>query len=153
MMNYGCFWGSNADLHGPIDPPDRVNHLIQPFRNPEGLVCWNDNIKLAFTFTLLALQILLLIWFVMIVRVALKVLRGGEAEDSRSDDEGEDEDREDIQEKKDVIFEKPPRKDKVGVDAINPGNHKTSPNRRFRKAVSAASGVALHSDRKELLGR
>ena len=156
IMNYGCFWGSNSDLHGPIDPPDRFSYLAQPFLDSEGLVCWNDRIKWAFMFTLLALQVLLLIWFGMIVRVALKVLRGGEADDSRSDDEGEDEDQEDIHKEiseRDVIFEEPPLEEEVGVEAINLGNRKTSPNRRFRKGGGAASGVTLHSDRKELLGR
>ena len=158
VMNYGCYWGPTSDLQGPIEPPDRFTHLIQPFRDPEGLVCWNDNIKWAFLFALLALQVILLVWFGMIVRVALKVLRGGEAEDPRSDDEEEDEGQdEDIQEKKNCErnfpVEEPPLEEEVGVEAINLGNRKTSPNRRFRKGGGAASGVTLHSDRKELLGR
>ena len=158
LINYGCYWGSASDLHGPIDPPDRFNHLIQPFRGSEGLVCWNNNIKWAFMFTLLALQVIFLLWFGMIIRVALKVLRGGEAEDSRSDDEGDEEDQDDnIQEKdyyeNELPLEEPPLEEEVGVEAINLGNRKTSPTRRFRKGGGAASGVTLHSDRKELLGR
>ncbi len=108
-------------------------------------------------FTLLALQVILLLWFGMIVRVTLKVFRGGEAVDSRSDDEGEDEEEDDhVQEKKiheKAFLEEPPLEEEVGLEDINFVNHKTSPNRRFRKGGGAASGVALHSDRKELLGR
>ena len=157
IMSYGCYWGSRSDLHGPIDPPDRFNHLIQPFRDPEGFVCWNDNIKWAFMFALLALQVILLIWFAMIVRVALKVLRGGEAEDSRSDDEEDDEEEDDyIKEKKNCehdFLQEAPLEEDVGVEAINLGNRKISPNRRYRKGGGTSSGVTLHSDRKELLGR
>lgn len=157
IINYGCFWGPASDLHGPIDPPDRFSHLIQPFRDPEGIVCWNDKIKWSFMVALLALQVVLLLWFCMIVQVALRVLRGGQAEDSRSDVEGENEEDDHTQEKKihkeDILLEEPPLEEEVGVEDMNLGNRKTSPNRRFRKGGGAASGVTLHSDRKELLGR
>lgn len=75
-ITYGCDLGSTEDLKGPFDPKDRSTHLIDPFRDPKGVVCWNNNIKYAFIYTLLALQVLLRIWFGMIVKVALKVLRG-----------------------------------------------------------------------------
>lgn len=156
---YGCFWGSASDLHGPIDPPDLFNHLLQPFRDPEGLVCWNDRIKWMFLSTLLILQIILLIWFGMIVKVARKVLRGGEADDVRSDGEDaeEDEDLDDPCEKdpyeEDVAADIPPLEEEVGVDAINLKSRKTSPGRRYMKVGSTASGVTIPSDRKELLGR
>ncbi|KAL8745162.1 MAG: hypothetical protein Q9190_002665, partial [Brigantiaea leucoxantha] len=93
-ITYGCYWGSNKDLQGPIEVPHDFNHLLQPFLNPQGLVCWDNRIKWTFITALLALQVILLIWFGMIMRVALKVIRGGEAEDSRSDDEGSDNDEE-----------------------------------------------------------
>lgn len=158
---YGCYWGSASELYGPIDPPDTLDHLTQPFRNPEGLVCWNDKVKWIFLVTLLTLQILMLIWFGMIIKVALKVLRGGEAEDSRSDDEGsEEEEQENISaplvnewHETPVAIEVPPLEEEVGVEAINLSAAKTSPARRFRKGGSTASGVTIPSDRKELLGR
>lgn len=157
IINYGCYWGPTSVLNGPIDTPDGFSHLIQPFHDPEGFVCWNDKIKWSFLIALLALQVILLLWFGMIVRVALKVLRGGEAEDSRSDDEGENEEDDYIQEKKiqekDFLLEEPPLEEDVGVEDMNLGIRKTSPNKRFRKGGGAASGVTLHSDRKELLGR
>lgn len=161
-ITYGCYRGSNADLEGPLDVPNDVDHLTQPFRDPGGLVCWNNNIKWAFLATLLALQVILLIWFGMIIRVALKVLKGGEAEDSRSDDEGSDEhDAAEEDERWENIrtcieprpIEVPPLEEDVGVEAISLIMHKTSPTRKFRKAGSTASGVHLPSDRKELLGR
>lgn len=48
---------------------------------------------MGFIFLLLALQVLTLMWFYMIIGVAVKVIKGGQAEDTRSDDEdSEDED-------------------------------------------------------------
>jgi hypothetical protein len=45
---------------------------------------------MAFIALLAALQGLLLLWFTMIVRLAVRVIRGSHAEDDRSDDEDED---------------------------------------------------------------
>ncbi len=90
------------------------------------------------------------------MRVAWRVINGGTAEDSRSDDEG-DEDSE--HEEVDTIHapqvaELAPFEEEVGVESIHLKG-RTSPARRFRKANGSASGVMLpgHSDRKELLGR
>lgn len=167
-ITYGCYSGSSANLKGPIDVPEDVDHLLQPFRDPEGLVCWNNGIKWAFLTALLALQVLLVIWFGMIIRVALKVLNGGEAEDSRSDDEGsdegqdfEEEDDDEVQRHSEIktcvntrpIEVPPPLEEEVGVDAINLNARKTSLSRKYRKSGITASGVHLPSDRKELLGR
>ncbi|KAL9028853.1 MAG: hypothetical protein Q9196_002840 [Gyalolechia fulgens] len=161
-IRYGCYRGSNANLEGPLDVPNDFHHLLQPFRDPEGLVCWNDNIKWAFLGTLLALQVLLLMWFGMIVRVALVVLKGGEADDSRSDDEGSDgetaiegkgrwENIKTCMEGRPI--EVPPLEEEVGLESINLLSPKASPSRKYRKIGSTASGVHLPSDRKELLGR
>lgn len=159
-IKYGCYWGPSSNLQGPIDPPDVFNHLIQPFKNPEGLVCWDNKIKWIFLSSLLALQMLLLIWFGMIIRVACKVIRGGEAEDSRSDDEledGQDENDSDSCEKQDFVhelaIEVPPLEEEVGIEGISLSALRKTPSRRFRKGGGTASGVTIPSDRKELLGR
>lgn len=102
----------------------------------------------------------------MILRVAYKVLRGGEAEDSRSDDEleeGNDEREPDPPEKEEdmineheevLAIEVPrPLEEEVGVEAINLSSSRKSSSRRFRKGGGNASGVTIPSDRKELLGR
>ena len=158
-IEYGCYSGGAQNVTGPFVIPDGYGHLIDPFRDPKGLVCWNDNIKMAFLYVLLALQFILLVWFGMIMKVAMKVLRGGEAEDSRSDDEDE-EDAEEIEEQskdRKRTYEKPielaPFEEEVGVEGISLRNQRSSPARRFRKGGGMASGVTLHSDRKELLGR
>lgn len=159
-ITYGCYWGSTSNLKGPIDPPDVFNHLTQPFRDPQGLVCWDNKIKWTFLCILLALQVLLLIWFGMIIRVACKVIRGGEAVDSRSDDEEETEmDENDADPYKEKVYEHEnsievlPLEEEVGVEALNLSTPRKGPSRIFRKGGGAASGVTIPSDRKELLGR
>ncbi|KAL8972953.1 MAG: hypothetical protein Q9183_000254 [Haloplaca sp. 2 TL-2023] len=165
-ITYGCYAGSNANLKGPMDVPGDVSHLIQPFTDPQGLVCWDNSIKWAFLIALLALQVILLIWFGMIIRVALKVLKGGEAEDSRSDDEGSD--GEEMDDEGEDCFQQlhscktymdghpievAPLEEEVDADSINLSTRKTTTNRKYKKPGSTASGVHLPSDRKELLGR
>jgi hypothetical protein len=46
---------------------------------------------------LIFLQAIVFVWFFMIVRVAMKVLQGEEAEDVRSDEEDEEEETEELQ--------------------------------------------------------
>lgn len=166
-ITYGCYRGASANLEGPGHVPNDFNHLVQPFKDPQGLVCWNNGIKWAFLATLLTLQVILLIWFGMIIRVALKVLKGGEAEDSRSDEEESDE--ENIDEKgekghfqsgsqrnvstKGHSLGLLPLEEEVGVESIHLIARNKSPNSIYRKVGSTSSGVHLPSDSKELLGR
>ena len=147
----GCYWGPTNKLHGPIDPPDNFGHLLQPFLNPVGLVCWNPSIKWSFIVMLLGLQVILILWFVMIIRVAVKVIRGGEAEDSRSDDEEDNEKREVHRLEERYPHNDAPIEEDVGAEAIT--YRRTSPPKIFRKGGGATSGVTIPSDRKELLGR
>ena len=154
-INLGCYWGSNEDLHGPFHTPDRFGHLLQPFKDPAGMVCWTLQVRWIFVGMLLCLQIILCIWFGMIMRVAWKVLQGGEeADDPRSGDEDGGEGEHFAQPlmaqlKADAFIEVPPLEEEVGVESINLTGHKS----RYRKGTGTASGVTLHSDRKELLGR
>ena len=159
--NQGCYWGPSNNLHGPLEPPNSFGYLIQPFRDQKGLVCWNTTVRWMFLSMLAMLQVILLVWFGMIIRVASKVIKGGEAEDSRSDDEEEGVEglsvcistfTEDKQFQLPPI-EIPPLEEEVGVEALDFSSRRASPARRYRKSAGAASGVALHSDRKELLGR
>ena len=162
MTNFGCYRGKNGNITGPFPPPDRLGHLFEPFRDPEGVVCFNNAIKWGFLSALLFLQGITIVWFSMILRVAMTVLRGGAADDVRSDDEGDEDEREEIHEKIIHAMEEhieefddaqQPFEEEVGVEAINLKS-RTS-NAKYRKSTSQASGVSLpgHSDRKELLGR
>jgi len=75
----------------------------------------------------------------------VKVLRGGQADDVRSDDEGEEE-----------LDEHEVLEEEVGVESIIlKGRVSNASKTRYKKSASSATGVSLpgHSDRKELLGR
>ncbi|POR38402.1 TRAM/LAG1/CLN8 domain-like protein [Tolypocladium paradoxum] len=145
IMPSGCFRGPNSNLIGPEDPPAGLSYLVEPFINSTGRVCYNGIVKWAFLTPLLLLQVITIIWFTMIVRVAIKVIRGDGAEDTRSDDEAEDEDE--------FIYEEAqPLEEEVGVEALD---LKSWERRTGVKRQGSSSGVSLpgHSDRKELLGR
>jgi acyl-CoA-dependent ceramide synthase len=156
-IRYGCYKGRNGAIEGPFPAPDKFGHLIDPFVNPEGVVCWNDKIKWGFLSALLFLQGITLMWFWMIIKVAIRVLRGGEADDIRSDDEGDND--ESVHKNVDEQLpqaELPPYEEEVGVEAINlRGRTSNATKNRYRKGTSSATGVSIpgHSDRKELLGR
>lgn len=90
-LPYGCYSGITAEMISANPYPDNWGHLLSPFRDINGPVCMNRRIKWIFLSFLLFLQGLSLIWFTMVIRVALGVLRGKNAEDSRSDDEDEEE--------------------------------------------------------------
>ncbi|KAJ3499052.1 hypothetical protein NLG97_g627 [Lecanicillium saksenae] len=144
IMPSGCFTGTNSNLVGPQQPPEGLGYLLEPFYNSTGRVCYNETVKWAFLAPLLVLQLITIVWFTMIIRVAIKVLRGDGAEDSRSDDEEEEEEEE-------FIYEEALEED-VGVEALD---FKNWERRSGIKRQANSSGVSLpgHSDRKELLGR
>jgi very-long-chain ceramide synthase len=177
-IKYGCYSGSDENLSGPNDVPGDWDHLTQPFRDPEGLVCWNERVTWVFLGMLLALHCLVLMWFAQIVRVAYKVLSGQPAEDTRSDDE-DDEEEEEEDEKEVVVTEKGQllnghaeqgsfiEKEVLSTEReyVNSGTTRkasggggSSPGKRRssrRRGEGHSSGVNLlaGSDRKELLGR
>jgi acyl-CoA-dependent ceramide synthase len=145
----GCYRGSQSNLTGPSPVPNDWVHVLEPFRDPEGLVCFYDFIRKSFLYALLALQVLTIFWFMMIIRIAVRVLQGANADDDRSDDEGGEEEEE---EEEFVYAEAQPLEEEVGVEAIDLRGWER---RAGFKRAATTSGVSLpgHSDRKELLGR
>lgn len=166
-ITYGCYKGSTQNLEGPFPVPNDWEHLTWPFRDPVGLVCWNDNIKLGFLSMLLALQVIMLMWFALIVKVAYKVLSGQGADDNRSDDEDDEEEeekektparvlREKMLDSSHVSAEGQPmiEKEVFSTDAnFTNASARKSPKRRDGNAQSSGINVLGSSDRKELLGR
>lgn len=149
----GCYIGKMGSITGPFPTPDKYSHLAGPFTNSEGIICWTDTIRLSFVAALLFLQVLTLIWFSMICKVAAKVLRVGTADDTRSDDEDEDETLEEHEE----LEELQPFEEEVGVESLNLGCRTTvratgNRKRKIVKSSGSASGVSI-PDRKQLLGR
>lgn len=143
------------------------SNLVKGYTDREGPVCWNPTIRYSFLSLLLSLQALIFIWFIMIVRVVYKVIRGQPADDVRSDDEGDGEeegDEEDAEEELERVVHHPinsaktgvewtPVEQEVGVEALTFSKRRE---RTSRSTVgSRASGISIpgHGDRKELLGR
>ncbi|WEW55537.1 TRAM superfamily transporter protein [Emydomyces testavorans] len=89
-LPFGCYSGATGQKLVDVNP-NSWEALIYPFQNINGPICMSPRIKWAFLALLLFLQVLSLIWFGMILRVAINVLRtGSAAEDTRSDDEDEE---------------------------------------------------------------
>jgi very-long-chain ceramide synthase len=104
-MSIGCYNSNTGKLVSTEGGNSVLANVLQPFNDPDGLVCYNHAIEYGFLALLLALQVLLLIWFGMVLRVAYGVLTGKSASDSRSDDEG-DEDEDECLEDDDFAAEK-----------------------------------------------
>lgn len=150
LIPSSCYTGANDSLVGPFPVPTGYAHMLEPFIKSNGRVCYDTAIMWCFLTPLLLLQVLLVIWFAMIVRVAVKVLRGDGAEDNRSDDEAGDEEEE---EEDEFIYEEAEAlQEEVGTDSLD---WKSWERRHGVKIQGNSSGVSLpgHSDRKELLGR
>ncbi|KAI6089143.1 longevity assurance proteins LAG1/LAC1 [Hypoxylon rubiginosum] len=142
-----CYRGPSTNLTGPFPIPDGWRHWLEPFHDPEGTVCFSPSVEWGFLYCLLGLQVITIFWFCMIIKVALRVLKGDGADDTRSDDEAEEEEEEEFE-----YEEAQPLEEEVGVESID---LKGWERRSGVKRGASSSGVSLpgHSDRKELLGR
>ncbi|KAK3374841.1 TLC domain-containing protein [Podospora didyma] len=145
LVSFGCYSGNMNDRKGPLPVPDGWSHVFEPFLKPEGLVCWNDNTTFFFLFCLLFLQVITIMWFLEIVRIAARVLKGGSAEDTRSDDEAE-EDEEEFE-----YHDLQPIKEEVGVEQIDLHGWGRRNNGHNKAGVTTSSSVSLPG--KELLNR
>ncbi|KAI2615002.1 longevity assurance proteins LAG1/LAC1 [Hypoxylon sp. NC1633] len=141
-----CFRGPNSNITGPFPAPDGWGHYLEPFSDFEGTVCFSEPIRWGFLYCLLALQAITIFWFFMIIQVAVRVIKGTGADDTRSDDEVEED-----EEFESEYEEAQPLEEEVGVESIDLKGWE----RRTGVKRGASSGVSLpgHSDRKELLGR
>ncbi|KAI1291154.1 longevity-assurance protein [Xylaria venustula] len=149
-MPTSCYEGPADNLQGPLPVPEGRSYLLEPFRDSMGVVCMTEGIRTVFLSYLLLLQAIMIPWSAAIVRVAMQVVRGDNAEDVRSDDEEEED--EEIEDEK-AGFEDPQIiEEEVGVEVIDFDAWKR---RSGVKATARASGASLsrHSDRKELLNR
>jgi very-long-chain ceramide synthase len=150
LITPACYRGTADKLEGPFPVPDDRSHLLDPFRDPAGTVCFNSNITLGFLSSLLFLQAIQILWFFFIFRVLIRVLRGDSAEDVRSDIEEEEE--EDVEEEVFGYEEAQPLEEDVGVEDID---LKGWERRTSVKGAASSSGVSLYgnSRRKEFLNR
>ncbi|PGH27087.1 hypothetical protein AJ80_01274 [Polytolypa hystricis UAMH7299] len=87
VMPHGCYSRATGERFTTDGISNNWSHLLLPFQSADGPICMSPRIKWVFLSFLAFLQILSLIWFTMVLRVAVSVLRTGGAEDTRSDDE------------------------------------------------------------------
>lgn len=152
IIGDACYVGGMNDLRGPLPiPREGWSHVFEPFYDHTGYVCFGRNARNTFLSALLFLQFITIIWFGMIVRVAIKVLKGAGAEDTRSDDEDDG----DQEEEEDVDDEGQPLEVEAGVEDIDlkAWERRTGVSKTKRTGTSTGISLPGHSDRKELLNR
>lgn len=87
-MAYGTYSLATGELLFQDSNDDVLSNIFQPFLDPLAKsVAFNANIRQLFLGLLLLLQFITIAWFIMIVRVIVRMVRGEGATDSRSDDE------------------------------------------------------------------
>lgn len=87
-LTYGCYAGSTGEFIS-AEPPNSFAYMLGPYFSLDNPICFNSTLKWMFLGLLLIIESLSIVWFSMIVRVAYGVICGGNAEDSRSDEEDE----------------------------------------------------------------
>lgn len=94
----------------------------------------------------------MIMWSVAIVQVAIRVLRGGSAEDVRSDDEEEEVVEEKERKEESELLISKVIEEEVGVESID---FKAWKRRVGSRDATSSTGISLpgHSDRKEFLDR
>lgn len=113
--------------------------MLEAFLNPSGTICYSDGIRWGFLGALGFLQVLTISWFLLILQVAIRVVKGIGADDIRSEDEDEGE----LEEKENTF---------QGGAPVDPEAWKRRANVRGN-ATSSGVGLLESWDRKELLGR
>ncbi|TVY55617.1 Sphingosine N-acyltransferase-like protein FUM18 [Lachnellula cervina] len=93
LITPACYKGTADQLEGPLPLPNGWSHLLEPFRDLAGTVCFNNNMMFGFLCFLLFIQILQIMWSISIFRIVVRVLQGNNAEDVRSDMEDEEEEQ------------------------------------------------------------
>ncbi|KAH7112827.1 TLC domain-containing protein [Dendryphion nanum] len=140
---------------------DIWGNILKAYTDRNGPICWNPTIRYGFLSLLVSLQVLLVLWFVMILKVVWRVVTGRGADDVRSDDECEEDELsvdDDLNTPINAIkagHEWVPVEQEVGVEALTFTRASPSVRKSKRTSGSRSSGMSIagHGDRKELLGR
>lgn len=166
VVPIACFSAKDGSFVSDDGGTAIVKNILQPYRDPGGLLCHNERIGPVFLALLLMLQIITIIWFGMILRVAYRVLSGkGGAEDLRSEDECEEE-IPDLSLKANrgplesyavqpcPSLSPPHIEEEADVESLHFSRH-SNPKRHYRKTGGRTTGISIsgHGDKKELLGR
>lgn len=122
-----------------------VWRYIEPFFDQKGTICLDKKVKWVFLSMLLMLQVLSIVWFAMIIKVAYTVLKGGVANDTRSDDEDEDE--------PEHIRPDSELKHSPSADTRASGNDPASSQSKYFQRGEGGIRIRRSRDRKEMIGR
>lgn len=166
-----CYF-TDGTVVSSVNEPDRFDalggndvwhNLVKGYTDREAHVCWNSSIRFSFLTLLLCLQAIIFLWFYMIVKVVVNVVRGNSADDVRSDDEGDDEEIEDVKTGYEAqLLPAAPLEQEVGVESLNFATRKSANangaaavRRSKNQRSTRSSGISIpgHGDHKELLGR
>ncbi|CAF9936337.1 MAG: sphingosine N-acyltransferase lag1 [Alectoria fallacina] len=148
VMPFACYSGETMDLETDPEKLSRWRYF-DPFFDQKGTICLDRNIKSIFLGLLLMLQVLSIVWFWMIIKVALSMLKGEGASDTRSGDEGEGEEDEE-QETCEVRATGKPTQSANGK-TLSSGSE--APPRQTGLFQRGGIRVPGSRDRKELIGR
>jgi acyl-CoA-dependent ceramide synthase len=147
-MNYGCYSGATGEM---VDSEHLSSwRYMEPFFDQKGTICLDKGVKWVFLSMLLMLQVLSIVWFGMILKVAYGVLKGAPAEDSRSGDEDELDDEAKCE--KDPIIEEVKH---TASAKIRPSTSDGVPIQPayFRDGGGGRLRIPRSRDRKEMIGR
>ena len=126
---------------------------FNPFFDQKGTICLDRNIKSIFLGLLLMLQVLSIVWFGMIIRVAFNMLKGKDANDTRSGDEDEDEGEEDEEEEEETCEVRANGKPSQPINGKALASGSEAPPRQTGLFQRGGIRVPGSRDRKELIGR
>lgn len=160
-MPYGCYNAVTGAKTSNDGGNVVLSNVLHAYTGSGADVCFNQKIHYGFLGLLLALQVITIIWFGMICRVAYGVIMGKPADDTRSDDEGEDEEEEEVDTldtvrnfaTKEPELQLAPQEEEVGVESLRFNKRRPSPAAKRTSTKSRASGISIPGDHKELLGR
>ena len=85
-MPYGCYNAETGVKTSEDGGNEVLSNVLHAYTSGNADVCFNEKIHYGFLGLLLALQVITIIWFGMICRVAYRVVLGKGADDTRSDD-------------------------------------------------------------------
>ena len=94
VMPYNCYSASTGEVKDTATLSSW--RYLEPFYTQGGTICLDRKVKWVFLGALLTLQVLNIVWFMMIAKVAYKIVRHGAADDSRSSDEEEVDEEDEI---------------------------------------------------------
>ncbi len=164
-MPFACYSGATEELETDANKLGSKWRYAEPFFDQKGTICLDSSVKSVFLGLLLMLQVLSIVWFGMIIKVALSLVKGESANDTRSSDEDEAGDEEDEEDEEDEKGQKEKLKCEEAISNGKP-QHPTldgkarasgsdSPPPRQTSLFQRGTGIRVPGsrDRKELIGR